>query len=255
MAGRYDSRFFASIMAGSYRSAEAVFDQLAPLFSSLPTSLVDVGCGSGTWCRAFADRFASADVRGIDGDYVDRSHLVIEQTQFLAHDLTLPLAADRRFGLAMSLEVGEHLPPENGPELIRTLVGYADHVLFSAAVPGQGGEYHVNERPLEYWRGLFRSHGYVAVDCVRPALHGNPQVEPWYRYNTILYVRADRTAELPEAFAKEIVPEDRALEDFASAWWRTRCAVIGLLPAAMVLTLARAKRRLLSPLLTRRASA
>lgn len=249
MTGKYDSRFFDSIMAGSRRSADIVFDQLTPLFASLPRSLVDVGCGSGTWCQAFADRFAPADVRGIDGAYVDRSRLVIDPGDFLAHDLRQPLLIDRRFGLAMSLEVGEHLPPEAGPELILTLVGYADHVLFSAAVPGQGGEYHVNERPLEYWRGLFRAHGYVAVDCLRPALHRNLQVEPWYRYNSILYVRIDRIADLPEAFASAIVPNDRALENFASAWWRMRCGLIGVLPTGVVLALARAKRRLVARVL------
>jgi len=255
MAGKYDIHFFDSIMTGSRRSADIVFDLLAPLFSSVPRSLVDVGCGSGTWCRAFEDRFAPASVRGIDGDYVDRSQLLIQPSDFLAHDLTQPLPADRRFGLAMSLEVGEHLSPDSGPELVRTLVGYSDHVLFSAAIPGQGGEFHINERPPEYWRGLFRSHGYVAVDCLRPTLHRNPQVEPWYRYNSVLYVHADRLSELPEAFAAAIVPDDRPLADFASAWWRVRCALIRLLPAGIVLMLARVKRRLLTPMISRMASA
>lgn len=255
MAGKYDIRFFNSIMAGSRRSAEIVFDSLAPLFDRVPATLVDVGCGSGTWCRAFAERFATAELRGIDGDYVDRAQLVIDPAQFQAHDLTRPLPADRRFGLAMSLEVGEHLPPEAGPELVRTLVGFADHILFSAAVPGQGGEYHVNERPLDYWRSLFAGHGYVAVDALRPMIARNRAVEPWYRYNAVLYVRRDRLDSLPDGFRAAVVPDGQPLANVASLWWRLRCAVIRQMPAGMVLMLARAKRRLRAPVALRWATA
>ncbi|GAA0309695.1 class I SAM-dependent methyltransferase [Rhodovulum strictum] len=246
MAGLYDVRFLASIKAGSSRSAAIVLDHLAPLIETLPRSVVDIGCGSGSWAAAFAARFPGAELRGIDGDYVDRTRLSIRPADFRAHDLTRPLPADRRFGLAISLEVAEHLPPESGPEFIRTLVGHADHVLFSAAIPGQGGEHHVNERPPDYWRGLFRSHGYVAVDCLRPALHRDRRIEPWYRYNAILYVRADRLADLPAAYSAAIVPADAPLADLASGWWRLRCAIIRRLPAGAVLMLARTRRRLLS---------
>lgn len=246
MAGRYDSRFLDSIRAGSRRSADLVLDLLAPLIVTLPRSVVDIGCGSGTWAAAFADRFAPAEVLGIDGAYVDRASLMIDPADFRARDLSRPLAAERRFGLAISLEVAEHLPPASGPDLIRTLVAHADHVLFSAAIPGQGGEFHVNERPLEYWRALFAAEGYVAVDCIRPALHRDRRVEPWYRYNAVLYVRESRLAELPEPFASAALAPGQPLPDLASAWWKLRCALIRCLPAGAVLLLARAKRRLLA---------
>lgn len=248
MAGQYDSRFLDSIRTGSLRSADIVLDNLAPLIETLPRSAVDIGCGSGTWAAAFAARFAGSEVRGVDGDYVDRDTLQIDPADFRAHDLSHPLPADRRFGLAISLEVAEHLPPASGPDLIRTLVAHSDHILFSAAIPGQGGEFHVNERPLEYWRGLFKDHGYVAVDCLRPVLRTDRRVEPWYRYNSVLYVHADHLADLPAAFAAAIVPADMPLAELASPWWRLRCAVLRRLPAGVILALARAKRRILSRL-------
>jgi len=254
MAGRYDTRFFASIMAGSRQSAAIVLDRLAPLFegSGAPDrSCIDIGCGTGTWCRAFAERFGTEDLRGIDGDYLDRARLAIPAERFRAHDLTVPLPADRRFGLAISLEVGEHLPAAAAPVLVRSLVDHADHVLFSAAVPGQGGEFHVNEQPLEHWRALFAAEGYVAVDCLRPALARDRRVAPWYRYNTLLYVRADALADLSAVFRAAVVPGDRPLADCGSAWWRWRCAVLRRLPAPAVLALARLKRRALHGLLAR----
>lgn len=246
MSGKYDSRFMDSIKAGSARSADIVLDALAPLVETLPRSAVDIGCGSGTWAAAFAARFPGAEVRGVDGAYVDQDGLQIDRADFRAHDLSLPLAADRRFGLAISLEVAEHLPPASGPDLIRTLVDHADHVLFSAAIPGQGGEFHVNERPLEYWRSLFRAQGFVAVDYLRPILHADRRVEPWYRYNSVLYVRAERLPDLPAPLSAAIVPADRPLAQMASPWWRARCAVLRRLPAGMILAMARIKRRILT---------
>lgn len=249
MTGKYDSRFIYSIKAGSSRSAAIVLDVLAPLVETLPRSAIDVGCGSGSWAAAFAARFNSADVRGVDGPYLERGDLQIDPANFRAHDLSRPLRADRRYGLAISLEVAEHLPSESGPDLIRTLVEHADHVLFSAAIPGQGGEFHVNERPLEYWRALFRAHGYVAVDCVRPIVKSDRRVEAWYRYNSILYVHSDRLADLPAQFAANIIPDDMPLAEPASLWWRIRCATLRRLPARVVLAIARVKRRVLTRLL------
>jgi SAM-dependent methyltransferase len=246
MAGLYDTRYYRSISSGSRRSAVSVFNHLAPLLEDGEASLVDVGCGSGAWAAVFAERFATKDIRGIDGDYVDRARLEIAEVAFQAHDLTRPLKADRRFALASSLEVAEHLPEASAPILIDTLSGFSDRVLFSAAVPGQGGEYHVNEQPLEYWRALFRARGFTAVDCIRPVLRKDRSVAPWYRYNSILYVRDDAVAALPASFGRHVVPEGTPLPNYASAWWRLRCAILSLLPASVVQALARLKRRSLN---------
>jgi hypothetical protein len=82
----------------------------------------------------------------VDGAYVQPALLAIPQEQFLAHDLTLPLHAGRTFDLALSLELAEHLPPECAGVLVDSLARLAPAVVFSAAVPFQGGVGHVNER-------------------------------------------------------------------------------------------------------------
>lgn len=254
MAGQYDTKFFASITAGSRRSAEIVFDRLAPLFEgsqALPRSLVDIGCGTGTWVDVFARRFGSERILGIDGPWVDRAQLQIPEDRFQVRDLARPVPASGRFGLALSLEVGEHLPPAAAVLLVRSLTAHADHVLFSAAVPGQGGEYHVNEQPLDYWRALFAQEGYVPVDYLRPALARDRRVEPWYRYNSLLYVKATAVAALPPEFAAAVIPEGVPLRDYRSPLWKLRCGVLRLLPDAAVLALARLKRRVLHMLVAR----
>lgn len=181
----YDSRFFAGQSSGSRASADCVASIVCDLLSV--SSVVDVGCGVGTWLAAFKQQGASR-VLGFDGDYVSRSDLQIEQREFEPRDLRQPLRLEGRFDLAISLEVAEHLPASRGPSLVDELVSAAPAVLFSAAIPRQGGTGHINERWQDYWAGLFAERGFRTIDCVRTAVWDDARVEPWYAQNAILYV-------------------------------------------------------------------
>lgn len=228
----YDNGFFDYISEGSRSSADATVAVLAPLLSD--ASVLDVGCGQGVWTARFAADPKVREAVGIDGDYVDRDALVIPPEQFVSHDLTTPLDLGRRFTLALSLEVGEHLPSGATGTLVDTLTTHADIVMFSAAIPGQGGEHHVNERPLDDWRAEFARHGYRAFDFVRPRLAGKDDVEPWYRYNILLYVKDSAIADLPEEVLATRLPDDAPIPVVAPLSWRLRCAAIRPLPRAAV---------------------
>src|SRR5690242_8105092 len=104
----YDHAFYRDQAAGSARSASVII----PLLREFLTvrSVCDVGCGVGTWLRCWLDNGVT-DVLGIDGDHVAQDQLLIPADKFLAADLRQPLQCNRRFDLAMSLEVAEHLPP------------------------------------------------------------------------------------------------------------------------------------------------
>jgi SAM-dependent methyltransferase len=182
----YDRKFYEGQANTSLRSARAI---VPAVLQWLPVqSVCDVGCGIGTWLHAF-EECGVREVLGIDGDYVDRSMLLIDKTNFRPHDLATPLHSDRTYDLAMSLEVAEHLPESAAKTFVASLVSLAPVVLFSAAIPFQGGAHHVNERWQSYWAALFREHGYVPVDCVRARFWNDAGIEFWYRQNTVLYVK------------------------------------------------------------------
>ncbi|HEY1220604.1 MAG: class I SAM-dependent methyltransferase [Bryobacteraceae bacterium] len=180
----YSSEFYAGLVDGSASSAAVV----VPLvLSFLPVrSVVDVGCGVGPWAAAFLAN-GVPEVQGIDGDYVDRSQLRIPPDRFSARDLTKPLQLDRTFDLAVCLEVAEHLPEPRASGLVVDLISLAPCVLFSAAVPGQGGTHHINEQYLSYWIDLFQGRGYEAIDPIRPRILGNNVVEWFYQQNTVMF--------------------------------------------------------------------
>jgi hypothetical protein len=139
-----------------------------------------------------------ADVIGVDGVYVDRKTLAIPADNFLAWDLEKPLRLARRFDLVMSLEVAEHLPEACAETFVASLTSLGDVVLFSAAIPGQGGTHHVNEQWPEYWTELFGKHGFVVIDCIRHRVWDNTAVCPCYAQNVLLYVRRDYLDQHPE---------------------------------------------------------
>lgn len=187
----YTPRFFKNQMESSRRSAEAV----VPLVQSLvrPSSVVDVGCGVGTWLSQFI-QCGATDVVGVDGAYVRDDLLQIPRDRFLACDLGQPLPIRRSFDLATCLEVAEHLPQARAAGLVADLVSLAPVILFSSAIPEQGGIGHINEQWPEYWESLFRSHNYQCLDCIRPLVWRDVRVDPWYRQNLLLFVREDQLA-------------------------------------------------------------
>jgi SAM-dependent methyltransferase len=233
----YDTTFYDVFQEGALRSAERVVPIVADLLR--PNSVVDVGCGIGWWLSVFAQHGAP-DVLGIDGDYVDRGRLRIAAERFMPADLSRPLRLDRRFDLAISLEVAEHLPPERAPGFVGDLVALAPAVLFSAALPNQGGVDHLNERWLPFWAEEFARHGYAPLDVVRPRVWDDPAVEFWYAQNTLLYIDQELHASLgvdPPGWPLSLV-HPRQLDSLAEKALSPRF-LLGKLPGAVRAALAR----------------
>ncbi|TNE67594.1 MAG: hypothetical protein EP335_01445 [Alphaproteobacteria bacterium] len=183
----YDAGFYAAQVEGSLHSARVVVPLVLDMVSDV-RSVVDIGCGTGAWLSVFKGMGVSK-VQGVDGGSVPESHFLIERDEFRSHSLTEPLDLGEKFSLAMSLEVAEHLEEEYAAQFVALLCGASDVVLFGAAIPGQGGHNHVNERWPSYWCALFADQGYRVVDTIRPVIWGDTRVEWWYRQNTFLFVR------------------------------------------------------------------
>jgi SAM-dependent methyltransferase len=181
----YTNSFFEGHSDGSESSARVILPILSEWIQF--QNVVDVGCGIGNWLSVFVEKGIS-DVVGVDGSYVDRELLQIEKSHFVEHDLTLPLHLERRFDLAMCMEVAEHLPEASANTIVKSLVGLSDQILFSAAIPGQPGTGHINPQWQSYWIEKFKNHGYFCTDCVRPAVWNNPKVQYWYAQNSFLFV-------------------------------------------------------------------
>lgn len=183
----YSPNFFAHLAQGkaSYKKI------LRPLIEALrPQSVVDFGAGAGTWLAAAKD-LGVERVLGIDGPWSQGRHRLVEENEFREVNLEDALPNVGRFDLAISLEVLEHITPAAGERAVQWLCDRADVVLFSAAVPGQGGVHHINEAWQSAWARQFAAQGLLAFDIVRPAVWREPDIPWWYRQNAVVYARPE----------------------------------------------------------------
>ena len=183
----YTKSFYLEMRNGTKLSAEVI---VPIVLQTIPArSVVDVGCGDGTWLAAFHNLGVN-DILGIDGDYVQAEDLQIAPKYFQPLDLSKPFHLGRHFDLAISLEVAEHLPENSASTFIESLTRLAPAILFSAAIPRQGGNNHINEQWQTFWATLFRKHDYLPIDFIRGRVWQNQSVDWWYAQNTILFAEA-----------------------------------------------------------------
>jgi hypothetical protein len=200
-----------------------------------------VGCATGAWLTAWQNAGVN-DFYGIDGPYVDQDRLEIPSSKYAATDLNSTFDLGRRFDLVQSLEVAEHLEPNHSEAFVACLASHAERfVLFSAAPPGQGGEFHINERPYEFWRALFEQRGFAMADPVRPVILNEKDISYWYRYNTFLFIRRELLPSLPAQLTGTVLLPEANISDVSPSLFRLRKAVLKALPRRLQHEVARLK--------------
>ena len=188
--GKYNKEFYDNQVVGSRRSASKIIPYVVDKLSPIEIhSLVDFGCGVGGWLSEFKAIDDRNVVKGMDFGDAQDNQLLIDKKCFEHLDLSKRINLDRKYDMAMSVEVAEHLQEEYADIFVDNLCAASNIVLFSAAIPGQGGVEHVNEQPYEYWINKFKERGYICYDIIRPHFWDDKDVEVWYRQNTFLYIK------------------------------------------------------------------
>ena len=175
------------------RTVHAAQVILSTILYSLPPvhSAVDFGCGLGTWLSVLKGMGVD-EVLGLDGDWVDQDLLEIPEKEFKKADFEQTVKLDKKYDIAISLEIAEHITKENAACFVDSLVSASDFILFSAAIPFQGGVHHVNEQWPDYWAAMFNERNYITMDFVRGAIWNDANIPFWYRQNTLLFVKEEQ---------------------------------------------------------------
>jgi hypothetical protein len=170
---------------GKYQNSTNSASVIIPIIASLFNfkSVVDWGCHKGSWLKTFKQHGATR-VHGYDTENIDQ----LAKGEFTQVDFEQHIP-HRKCDLAVCLETAEHISEERSGALVDSLTESADTVLFSAAIPNQGGHHHVNEQPHSYWHKKFLAKGFTLHDILRPKIKDNPKVAPWYRNNTFTYLK------------------------------------------------------------------
>lgn len=190
----YGSRFYRKNSEWKELGSRAVLGWLFRQLGGPVESMVDFGCGAGIWPQA-AKGLGVSKVLGLDGQWIGSDAVRLNAQEFRRVDLGREIDLDQNYELSVSLEVAEHLSPESASIHVRNLTTAAPLVVFSAAVPGQGGRHHVNEQWPSYWSRHFAAHGYRCLDVFRPHFWEEPDVPYWYRQNMLLFANDRRIAD------------------------------------------------------------
>jgi hypothetical protein len=148
---------------------------------------------------------------------------------------------EKSFDLSVCLEVAEHVPDASADTLVRSLTAAAPVVLFSAAIPLQGGSHHINEQWPSYWAQKFAAEGYVPVDAIRRHVWDDERVSFFYAQNILLFVKKSRLAEYPKLEEEVMAGHGRALSlvhpfiyNYYAERWRMVVPFLGKLPPSLL---------------------
>ncbi len=196
--GVYDDEFFGVNQEEGLKFAEWFIPLLRRTFQL--NSLIDVGCGTGHYLHACRQSGIS-DVFGMEGSPFAFKHLLVPDHLVVRHDLRKPFQFDRRWDLALSLEVAEHIDDVDTDNYVRILCNASDVVVITAAPLGQGGTRHVNEHSRSWWTEKFSGAGYrydaAATDKmilgIREAKAQQKFVASWFEPNIMVFRRTATT--------------------------------------------------------------
>ncbi len=180
----YDQSWHTRFDTDSSVAATKILKYVVDIFS--PESCLDLGAGAGNWIKC-ALNLGISDCRAVDGPWTDVSKLQVDPKYFLFHDLSQGLSLNRKFDMAICLEAAQYMSPQGSAALVRTLMDHANVILFSSAVPFQGGD-NVTERWQSHWSQLFEDRGFQTFDLIRPRFWRDKSIAYYYRQNTIVYV-------------------------------------------------------------------
>ena len=147
-----------------------------------PQSVIDVGCACGDLIKGFED--LGITCYGLEGAKTVIPYLMVDESKVFFEDLRLPLNINHFFDLVICFEVAEHIEPEYADQFVDNLTKLSWKILMSAAPVGQGGHYHVNCQPYEYWIYKFAVRGYIYNPTVCEKI--KTLWEPWKKKPGIL---------------------------------------------------------------------
>jgi hypothetical protein len=123
-----------------------------------PESVMDFGRAIGHYLSYFRNQ--GAEVKGVDAHPAGKKHAVVPEELIDVHDLRELYRTEKDYDMAICFEVLEHIPESFVDEAVASIADSSDLLAISAAPPGQGGTFHVNEKSKDFWIRKFDSRGF-----------------------------------------------------------------------------------------------
>lgn len=154
----YNRDFHKSIENDEYPQAVRVGEYISTFLK--PSSFLDFGCSTGLYLREV--QIKMPDIHAVGFEFSKEAVDSALCNYVLQADLTNPVEIERIPNtLGLCLEVLEHIEDKYWRQVLENMTRSCDKIIFSAAVPGQGGTGHINCRPKIDWIKRFHELGWV----------------------------------------------------------------------------------------------
>lgn len=152
-----------------------------------PTSILELGCGTGTLLYPYLER--GIHVHGVDLSETAKEESALPDSAFEIHDLTQPYTPNQEYDIVICVEVLEHIPPKAADTIVESISSAGDTAIVTAAPPGQGGTHHVNEQPSGYWIEKFEQHGMEYISCQSTRIKNTLELSEisWVQKNLLVF--------------------------------------------------------------------
>jgi 2-polyprenyl-3-methyl-5-hydroxy-6-metoxy-1,4-benzoquinol methylase len=240
----YSKNFYDSVSNRAVVSARITAEVLSGSLS--PKSVVDIGSGQGVWLHSICEEFSTVE-RAVALDLQPHESIFFEELKHSINDFEFVQVnfeesskiPNQNFDLAICLEVLEHLSPKTAVRVAQEMGTKCSFVIFSAAISGQGGTGHINERKFSYWMNLMAEQGFIALDVFRPALSKSKEVPGYYKQNMMLFWHPENSQKsgLRIDLEKLLSKNRIRVADTRSVATRIRYGVISLIPSVVVTAL------------------
>jgi SAM-dependent methyltransferase len=237
----YSQNFYNSVSNRAAQSAQIVAEVLTGTIE--PISVVDIGSGQGVWLRTIAAAFPTAkkvialDLQSHESPFFEELQNSSKNFQFIEVDFeNFSKLPGEKFDIAICLEVLEHLTPDTAVEVAKEIGRKCSYLIFSAAILGQGGTGHINERKFNYWMMLMREQGFVALDVFRPALREAHGIPSYYKQNMMLFWHPKNSYQNGVKIDLDLLLTKNPLEvvDLRKTSTKIRYGLVALIPSRIV---------------------
>ena len=185
----FDKSFFDKNLEWNTPIAEKLAELVIKYFN--PKSIVDVGCGNAEFLSEFKKKDIA--IKGYEGSRHALENSLVDRKFVEQFDLRQRIKPQQRYDLALCLEVAEHIEESFSQNLVDNLTDLSDSIIFTAASPGQGGQFHINEQKPEFWIDIFNAQNFIYDREATKKIKAEMKKEEilwWYHENLMVFKKS-----------------------------------------------------------------
>lgn len=213
-----------------YESAKRIYEVISPYLPKI-NSVVDIGCGMAAFSKVFQESGVEK-VTLIDHPNFKASNCLVKQEfQFIPCNLDKEIPENLSADLLICTEVLEHITKKRSLQVLDFITSCSDIIIFSAAIPRQGGLGHINEQRHEFWIKEFKKREFDYADLFKTKIINDESIFYWLRQNIFIFFK-NQPANSPLKNAKWLGENFEIVSDYILTKKYGFSELVKLLPKA-----------------------